>query len=64
MYPRAAAKPTLVILGERDHFYGARSAQRYLGAGARVEILAHSGHNPTIEFPDETAALVTAFVTP
>jgi len=61
---RAAAKPTLVILGERDHFYGARSAQRYLGAGARVEILADSGHNPTIEFPDETAALVTAFLAP
>jgi pimeloyl-ACP methyl ester carboxylesterase len=61
---RAAAKPTLVILGERDHFYGARSARRYLGAGAQVEILADSGHNPTIEFPDETAALVTAFVTP
>lgn len=61
---RAAAKPTLVILGERDHFYGARSARRYLGAVAQVEILPDSGHNPTIEFPDETAALVTAFLTP
>jgi pimeloyl-ACP methyl ester carboxylesterase len=60
---RAAAKPTLVILGERDHFYGARSAPRYLAAGAQVEIIAESGHNPTVEFPDETAALVTTFVT-
>ncbi len=60
---RAAGKPTLVILGERDHFYGARSAHRYRRAGAQVEILADSNHNPTIEFPDETAALLTAFVT-
>lgn len=59
---RAAGKPTLVILGGRDHFYGARSAQRYRGAGAQVEILADSGHNPTVEFPDETAALITSFV--
>ena len=59
---RAAGKPTLVILGERDHFYGARSAHRYRRAGAQVEILADSNHNPTIEFPDETAALLKAFV--
>ncbi len=59
---RVSGKPTLVILGGRDHFYGARSAQRYARAGARVEILPESGHNPTIEFPDETAALITAFL--
>ena len=59
---RVSGKPTLVILGGRDHFYGARSAQRYTRAGARVEILPDSGHNPTIEFPDETAALIKAFL--
>jgi pimeloyl-ACP methyl ester carboxylesterase len=59
---RVSGKPTLVILGGRDHFYGARSAQRYTRAGARVEILAESGHNPTVEFPDETAALIKAFL--
>jgi pimeloyl-ACP methyl ester carboxylesterase len=59
---RVSGKPTLVILGGRDHFYGARSAQRYARAGARVEIMPDSGHNPTIEFPDETAALIRVFL--
>lgn len=54
-------KPTLVILGERDHFYGARSAQRYRDAGARVEILADSGHNPVLDVPDRTADLISDF---
>ena len=59
---RTAGKPTLVILGGRDHFYGARSARRYSLAGAKVEVMPESGHNPTVEFPDETAALITAFL--
>ena len=46
---RAAGKPTLVILGGRDHFYGARSAARYEAAGARVEILPESGHSPLVD---------------
>ena len=58
---RAAGKPTLVILGERDHFYGARSAPRYRAAGARVEILAESGHSPLVELPGRTAALIADF---
>jgi pimeloyl-ACP methyl ester carboxylesterase len=57
-----AKKPTLVILGERDNFYGARSAPRYRAAGAHVEVLAESGHSPLVEFPEPTAQLIRAFV--
>lgn len=59
---RAAGKPTLAILGGRDHFYGARAEQRYLDAGARVRVLPDSGHSPHVEVPHETAALIRAFV--
>lgn len=59
---RAAGKPALVVLGGRDHFYGARSAARYEAAGATVEILPRSGHSPTTEAPDELAAVVRTFV--
>jgi pimeloyl-ACP methyl ester carboxylesterase len=59
---RASGKPTLVILGGRDHFYGARSAGRYEAAGATVEILAESGHSPLVERPGETAQLIRSFV--
>jgi pimeloyl-ACP methyl ester carboxylesterase len=58
----SANKPTLVILGERDHFYGARSAPRYEAAGADVEILAESGHSPFVELPERTARLIREFV--
>lgn len=59
---RDAGTPTLVVLGERDHFYGARSARRYTAAGARVEILPESGHSPVQDAPDRTAALIREFV--
>jgi pimeloyl-ACP methyl ester carboxylesterase len=59
---RAAGKPTLVVLGGRDAFYGTRSARRYEAAGARVEILEQSGHSPNVERPGELAALITDFV--
>jgi pimeloyl-ACP methyl ester carboxylesterase len=58
---RDAGKPTLVILGGRDHFYGARSADRYRAAGAHVEILAESGHSPLVELPGPTARLIADF---
>lgn len=56
-----AGKPALVILGERDHFYGARSAERYRDAGAEVQILPDSGHSPHVELPEQTAVLIRAF---
>jgi pimeloyl-ACP methyl ester carboxylesterase len=59
---RAAGKPTLVILGERDRFYGARSAARYERAGAQVAVLPESGHSPIVEAPDRTAGLIRTFV--
>lgn len=58
---RAAGKPTLVILGGRDHFYGARSEPRYRAAGAEVRVLPDSGHSPMVERPEESAALIAAF---
>ncbi len=59
---RAAGKPTLVVLGGRDHFYGTRLAPRYRTAGARVEILDRAGHSPNIDSPAELARLVAEFV--
>lgn len=61
---RDASKPALVVLGGRDHFYGARSAERYEQAGAQVEVLPESGHNPILDFPDRTAELVRDFAGP
>lgn len=61
---RAAGKPTLVILGERDHFYGARSAQRYRAAGARVEVLPEAGHSVLLERPELAARLIREFAAP
>ncbi|MGI8680415.1 MAG: alpha/beta fold hydrolase [Jatrophihabitans sp.] len=60
---RDAQKPTLAILGGRDAFYGARAADRYEAAGARVEILPESGHSPIVEHPGRTAQLIRAFAT-
>jgi len=58
---RDAGKPTLVILGERDHFYGSRSAARYQAAGAHVEIFPDCGHSPLVERPERTARVVREF---
>lgn len=60
---RASAKPTLVVLGGRDHFYGDRAAPRYRAAGARVEILPESGHSPLVDHPEQIADLLRGFVT-
>lgn len=59
---RDSGKPALVVLGERDHFYGARSASRYRAAGARVEVLPDSGHSPLVELPEPTAAIIREFL--
>lgn len=59
---RTADVPTLVVLAGRDHFYGERSAGRYRAAGARVEVVAPSGHALPVEYPAETATFIEAFV--
>lgn len=59
----AAGKPTLVVLGEQDHFYGARSADRYRAAGASVVVLDGCGHSPLVERPERTAELIGDFAT-
>lgn len=58
---RAIGKPALVILGEKDYFYGARSAQRYRDAAAQVAVLPGSGHSPIIDCPDRVADLLRGF---
>jgi pimeloyl-ACP methyl ester carboxylesterase len=58
---RDAGKPTLVILGSRDHFYGDRSRPRYEAAGADVVVLPHAGHSPHVEDPGPAAALIRDF---
>lgn len=59
---RELALPTLVILGGRDRFYGARSAARYIAAGAQVEVLPESGHSPIVEAPGAVARLIKGFL--
>lgn len=59
---RAAGKPTLVILGGRDHFYGARAKPRYEAAGAQVVVLPDAGHSPLVESPAETVRPLRAFL--
>jgi pimeloyl-ACP methyl ester carboxylesterase len=57
-----SGKPALVLLGGRDQHYGDRSAGRYRAAGAQVEILPESGHQPLIEMPDRVVDLIRRFV--
>ena len=57
----ATGKPTLVILGTRDHFYGARSQPRYEAAGATVVVLQGAGHSPLVEDPVPPAQLIRDF---
>ncbi|MGH8862907.1 MAG: alpha/beta fold hydrolase [Jatrophihabitantaceae bacterium] len=58
----ATGKPTLVVLGAGDHFYGARSADRYRAAGAVVEVIADGTHSLPVELPTRTAGLIRTFV--
>ncbi|WP_205843767.1 alpha/beta fold hydrolase [Nakamurella deserti] len=57
----ALGRPALVVLGGRDRLYGARAADRYRAAGARVEVIAASGHAMPQEHPAEVAALLRGF---
>lgn len=56
-------RPALVILGGRDRLYPVRpTAARYARVpGARVEVIAASGHSPPLEQPEATADLVRGF---
>lgn len=59
---RDAGKPTLVLLGTLDHFYGARSKERYEAAGATVVVLEGAGHSPLVEMPDRAASVLDAWL--
>ena len=58
---RDSGKPTLAILGGRDHFYGARAEPRYRAAGAEVTVLPDCCHSPLVELQAESAWLLGEF---
>jgi pimeloyl-ACP methyl ester carboxylesterase len=55
--------PTLVVWGEADRIADAEHGRAYADAvpGARLRMIANSGHLPQIETPDELAEIVWAF---
>lgn len=61
---RGAALPALVVWGARDNFVPFAVAYRQAEAfpGARVEVLARSGHWPQLDDPPRVDALVTGFL--
>lgn len=56
--------PGLVILGGRDQYYPVIPTRARYDAvpNLRVEVIAHSGHSPQVEAPEETAALLRDFL--
>jgi pimeloyl-ACP methyl ester carboxylesterase len=55
---------TLVLFGEHDRLVPIEVGRRLAGGirGARLEIVAGSGHSPLEERPDEAAALINGFL--
>jgi 3-oxoadipate enol-lactonase len=60
----AITAPTLVLVGEHDHPTPPDQSRRIaeLIPGARLEIVADSGHSSTIEQPEAVTALVRSFL--
>ncbi len=56
--------PLLVVFGAEDQIYDAEEAIRPYEdiAGVRTELLEGVGHSPNVEAPEETAALIEAFI--
>ena len=56
--------PTLVMLGDQDRITALSDAQAIAGAvpGARLEVVQDSGHMVPLEQPDQTTALLTAWL--
>ena len=56
--------PLLVIFGTEDQIYDAEAAiEPYEDiAGVRTELLEGIGHSPNVEAPEQTAALIEAFI--
>ena len=61
---RGAELPALVVWGARDNFVPVAVAYRQTEAfpGARIEVLARSGHWPLLDDPARVDALVTGFL--
>ncbi|WP_157546373.1 alpha/beta fold hydrolase [Hamadaea tsunoensis] len=58
----ALGKPLLVIFGRQDQRWPVSSAELYRAvAGARIEVVADSGHSPMVEDPARTAELLSGF---
>lgn len=60
----AITAPTLVLVGEHDHPTPPAQSRRIaeLIPGARLEIVADSGHSSTIEQPEAVTALIRSFL--
>jgi 3-oxoadipate enol-lactonase len=60
----AVRAPTLVAVGERDHYDFKQIAERLAGgiAGSELVVIEGAGHLPALERPGETARLVREFL--
>ncbi len=61
---RAIKAPTLVAVGEHDHPTPPKQSRKIaeLIPGARLEVVANSGHSSTIEQPEAVTALLRSFL--
>jgi pimeloyl-ACP methyl ester carboxylesterase len=61
---RAIEVPLLVVFGVEDQVYGAEEslAPYESVAGVQTQLLEGVGHTPNVEAPEETAALIEAFI--
>lgn len=58
--------PTLVLVGDQDVATPLASAEALRDAisGARLQVIAHAAHIPTVQQPDAVTAAIAAFLTP
>ena len=63
---RRVDAPTLILAGSEDALAGAANAERLaaLIPGARVEVIAGSGHTPQVERPAAVTRLLAPFLEP
>jgi pimeloyl-ACP methyl ester carboxylesterase len=64
LLPTLAGIPTLVLVGAEDAINPPEAARRLAGAipSARLVVVPHAGHVPSVERPDETTAALREFL--